>query len=752
MMKKTSSIVMLLLMISPLFLSIVGIPQEVASGTLNNTDSAVPAETNLGRVVWSTDLFPNPGMEDWTDSHNPENIYTVRSTEEASWYETTIVNEGARSFGMHGRALDPTHYSDVRLTQQSWVYWDNPLNTTLDFDWYLDEIGNPVDQNYYMMHVQISYRSIYYYIGCTRTGLVNGSYGYIFIDGATKTWNHLHLNLTSDYIELFGTQPVQFQLVEWFVRSYTDAYTRIYMDDVKLVNGTTVKVGGSTLNGNFESSGGWTFQSSYDPADISRSSVRHEGDWSMNMTVLSNDYTSYAYASYQPCKLISSSNEGQLSFWWRIDDWVNPTENSYVRMLITATNATTDFEMYYFFALGGSGTLPIILMSNAIKSKAQNFNVTNTWNFFEANIWEDFSSVYDTENLWIDEIEFQVRTTEDNSRLSALFDSITFQTSILNDMDYEHQNQVGSALQGWTQYPDASHLTVTDFSASGGKAANLTLTGSDSYYVDQTIGRLPINSNTELILDFNVYIDSFNISSEDFVLLMLQFDDETFSYVLANSTDNFESALGEESEYYVLLQDTVLIGGWMNFQLDIVHDYEQVAGSAPNTYLTYLTLTAETGLSSKLTVYFDDLYIYYDPAPTISDVHHSLTYAPGGGPASAYITANVADATLASVVVNFRANNGTWQQVSMSHVLDRGFGANITNLVGDLVVEYTITATDAFDETTTALNGTEYFRFSVSTGGGPPGFGDLLVPILILGVILAVGVVFLVYIFIIKKK
>jgi hypothetical protein len=751
-MKKTPPIFLLFLMISPLLLSLGAVSQAATSSTTIDSPNTALAETDLGRVQWSTDLFPNPGMESWTNPYNPENVYTTRTTEEASWYETTIVNEGARSFGMQARAIDPTHYSDVRLTQQAWPYWNNPLNTTLDFDWYLDEIGNPMDQDYYMMNVRISNRNIYYYIGSTRTDVVNGSYGYIFIDGSTKTWNRLHLNLTSDYIELFSNEPTEFQTIDWFVRSYTDTYTRIYMDDVRLINGTTVKIGGSTLNGNFESTGGWFFQTSYDPADISRSSIRYEGNWSMNMTVLSNGYTSYAYANYQPRKLLSSSNEGQLSFWWRIEDWVNPTENSYIRMVITAHNATTDFGMYYFFALGGSGVLPIILFGNNIKFKVQNFNVTNTWNYFDANLWQDFTSVYSTENLWIDEIELQVGTTQPSSRLSALFDSIKFQTSILNDMDYEHQNQVGSALQGWSQYPSADHLTVTDFSASGGKAANLTLTSSDSYYIDQTIGRLPINSNTELILDFNAYIESFNTSSEDFVLLMLQFEDETFTYVIANSTDHFESALGEGSGYYVLLQDTVLTGGWLNFQLDIVHDYERVAGSAPDTYLNYLTLAAETGLSSKLTVYLDDLYIYYDPAPTISDVHHSITYAPGGGPATALITANAVDATLESVVVNFRVNNGTWQQISMNHVTDRGYGANITNLEGNLVVEYTVTATDGFDKTTTALNGTEYFQFSVSTGGGPPGPGDLLGPILIAGVILAIGIVFLVYIFIIKKK
>jgi hypothetical protein len=752
MVRKSISILIVFLMMSPL-LTLAGMtPQNTALNTQNaaSESDANLAATDLGRVTVDANGLPNKGFENWSSPHNPENLYTTRSTEEASWYETTLVYEGARSFGMQARAIDPTHYSDVRLTQQSWIYWNDPLNTTLDFDWYLDEIGNPVDQDYYMMQVRISSRNMYYYIGCTQTGFVNGSYGYIYIDGPTKTWNHIHLNLTSDYIELFGNAPTEFQTIQWFIRSYSDEYTRVYMDDVNLINGTTVKVGGSTLNGNFESnSGGWTFQSSYDPADVSQSAVRHEGDWSMNITVLSYNYTSYASAAYYPYKLLASSNQGQLSFWWRINDWVNPTENNYARMMISVSNATSNFEMYYYFALGGSGTLPII-MGDTIKAKAAGFNATNTWSFFDRNIWEDFASVYDTENLWIDEIELQVRTTEHNSRLSFLIDDASFQTSILNDMDYEHQNGVGTAIQGWTSPPGSDYLTVTNFAAGGEKAANLTLVGDVSYYEDQAIGRLPINSNTELILDFNVYLESFNMSSQDFILFQLQFEDKSLYYVIANSTNNFESEVGEESVQFIVLQDAVLVGEWLNFQLDIVHDYEQVFGIMPDTYLTYITMLGETGIGSKLVIYLDDLYIYYDPAPSVSNVQHQLFYAPGGGPATALITATAVDATLESVSLNFRVDNGVVQSITMSHVTASTYAANITNLVGNRTVEYTITATDAFGKSTTALNGTDYYRFSVSTEGLPVDYS--LVAILVAGIILAIGVVFLVYVFVYKKK
>jgi len=752
MVKKTTSIMIVLLMLSPLLMLTGVMPQSTIVGTLNVAPESTSdlAVTDLNRVSWKANLFPNRGMEEWYSPYGPENLYTIRTTEEASWYESTIVYEGAQSFGMHARAIDPSHNSEVRLIQQNNTYWSNPLNTTLDFEVYLDEIGNPIDQDYYRLHVRISNREMYYYIGCEITGATNGSTGYFMLDVPLQTWNHIHRNLTSDYIAVFGLEPLQFQFMEWYVRSYTSSYTRVYMDDVNLVNGTTVKVGGSIFNGNFEGTGDWTFQTSTDPADVSQSSVRHEGSWSMNMTVLSNDYVSYANAGYQSGKILSTSNQGQLSFWWRIDDWINPTTNNYARLTIQASNETTDFIMYYYLAVGGSGTMPPIMGENYLKQKADSFNVTNAWNHFDRNIWQDLSSSYTVENLWINEIEIEVRTAEDNSRLSILIDDISFVTSILNDMDYEHQNEPGTSILGWGFYPGPDNMTVTDFALSGTKAANLSLLDNQQIDEYQSLGYLPINSDTELILDFNVYIDTFNETSEDYVFFELEFDGEYFSYVIANSTDNFESAMGEEGEYFILLQDTIVKGEWLNFQVDIVHDYERIFGSLPNTTISYIAMNAEAGTGSQLIVLFDEVYIYYDPAPDVNNVHHTLTYAPGGGPATAHITAIAIDATLNSVSLNFRVDNGTVQSIAMSHIAGSTYAANIANLVGNRIVEYAITATDAFGKSTTALNGTDYYRFSVSTEGLPQ--GDLLGPLLIVGVILAIGVVFLVYVFIIRKK
>ena len=750
---RTLPIILILLMMSPLLMT-TGVVQKTSinSTQINGSDSMPEiAETDLNRVTWNTNAFPNGGVEDWDNPHSPSDIYTVRTTESRVWTESTNVYEGSHSVGLQGKAVDIYHRAEARLTQQAWLYWDNPLNTTLDFDYYIDEITNPIDADYFMVKVEISYRTMYYYIGSGLTGITNGTYGYFFISSTTKTWNHFHANLTSDYMETFSLTPTEFRVINWYVRSYTPNYTRVFMDDVKLINSTNILIGGTTKNGNFEGSGSWYYQSMSDPADISESSVRHEGDWSMNMTAITSIANSHAYASVQPQKLLSSSNQGQLSFWWRINDWINSSSQTIARVVIQAQNSTDDFYLYYYLCFGGSGQVPAPSYENEKNYIAVGFNATNTWNFFDRNLWTDFSDINTADNIWISEIEFQVSNNEDNSQLTVLIDDIQFETSIMNDMGYEQQGAVGTPIDAWGPY-GSDELTVTDFALNGNKAANLTLTDGQSIGDEQTIGQIPVNENTELIFDFNVYIDSFNLTSANYIIFYLEFNSNSFAYVIANATSEFESWLGEENSGFILLQDTIVKDQWLNFQLDIVHDYESLFGNIGNDALTNIYLAGESGTASQLTVFFDDVYIYYDPAPSISDISQTPTSPEAGG--SVLISATAIDATLELVEVNFRVNNGTWTDVEMNHVSGNLYQLNMTGLLGGATIEYTITAVDAFGKTTVAMNGTDYFIFTVGPASTTTttGNGWLLTLVGIAVVIIVLGLVIILYIFVYKKR
>ncbi|MFW9815004.1 MAG: hypothetical protein ACFFEW_03725 [Candidatus Thorarchaeota archaeon] len=746
MVKKIITLVLVLLMVSPVFLT----PQTTRNSTLSGaTEPSQLASTDLDRVTWEADIAPNGDLESWTNPQSPEDMYASRTTEEVTWFETTIVNEGTRAVGMHARALDPSHGSEVRLTQQSWIYWDNPLNTTLDFDWYLDEIGNPINQDYFRIQVRMSGRTMFYYLGCTTSSTNITSTAYYLIDGPTKTWNHFHRNLTSDFFEVFSLMPAQFELVYIWIHSFTNEYTRIYLDDVQLVNGTYVHVGGSTLNGNFEGSGGWTFQSNRNPADISQSSVSNSGSWSMNMTAISYGYFAQASAQIYPGKRLSEINQGEFGFYWRVSEWINSSLNTLAYVRVSVANATASSNMYYYLGVGGAGTTPPVIFGNDMKFQVSGFNVTDSWLHFDRNLWEDYHLNSNTDFLYLDSIAFYVVANNAPSRLSVLIDDISLTTSILNDMSYETQGAVGTPIEGWTEPTGYDTYTVTDFSMTGTKAGNLTLQENQEFNAQQYAGNLQFDETTEIIFDFNLYMDTFNQSSaDDFFVYDFEFEDgESLTYVLANASSDFEGWISESSNV-IFLNDEVSTGQWMNFQLDLVHDYETVVGSLPDTKLMRFHMISWASASSRLVAFLDDMYIYYDPAPDITDIDRTAgAIAPGG---DIIISATVIDATLDSVVLNYRVDGGSWLQQDMELVVSNTYEGNLSDVIEGAEYEYYITATDAFGKTTDGLDGTEYFSFIVGVTAPPPGLP--LIPIIAVGVIAVVGVVIVWYFVIYKKK
>ncbi|MFX1370099.1 MAG: hypothetical protein ACFFAY_16030, partial [Promethearchaeota archaeon] len=433
--KRSISFILVLLMMSPAFLLYWTTSERAMTSTQGITQkpSFDKAETDLARVDWTDNMFPNKGFETWSNPVFPSGLSTYRTTEEATWIETGVVNQGSQSMGMHARAIDSIHWSEVKVSQTSQPTWDNPINTTLSFDWYMDSIGTPIDSDYFMLAIKLSWHNMYYYIGCERTTVANGTMSaYFMIDGPLQSWNSLYRNLTADYIEAFGGSPDLFNTMEWFVRSNTNVHTRVFMDDVILLNDTDVMI----TNGNFENGkNGWYTTTSTDPSDISRSALAYHGDWSMNMTAISYDYVSYGRTTANVGKLLNEDNQGQFSFWWRINEWVNNSEMTYARIEVDTKNATHSFTIYYYLCYGGSGVLPPLIFGNDMQFKADGFNTSGTWHLFDRNVWADFNSYYSTENLYIDQITFYVRANEDDSRLSILFDDVALETSIINDVN-----------------------------------------------------------------------------------------------------------------------------------------------------------------------------------------------------------------------------------------------------------------------------------------------------------------------------
>ncbi|TFG29498.1 hypothetical protein EU528_09615 [Candidatus Thorarchaeota archaeon] len=711
MLKKLLTVFLVLLMVSPIFIMTNDTGMKSAK-TTSQESAALIAETDLARATLEANVFPNDGVEQWSNPHQPYDFLTLRTEETDVWIESTIFNEGSHSIGMEARAMDTYHPVDTYLVYQSQPPWTNPINLTLDLDWYLDTIGTPINQDYVRIDININYKHLYYYLGCeTANSNASSSDVYFEISGTFQTWNHLHRNLTSDYIDAFSEVPTEYREIEWTIQTRTPfEYTRVYYDDLNLVNGSTVIYGGSIREGNFEIMGLWQSGAHNGAGDIAQCSDSHSGSWSMNLTAVRKDNGAYAYAYTNPDKLLSDDNNDNLTFWWKLENYTNPSTHLYARVAVSVTNSTYWSTMYYYMFVGGSGTLPMLIIGNDMKFAVNYFNVTGSWNFFDRNILEDYRSSYITENLWVDTISFQVRNWVDDSRISLLIDDITFAPSILNDMDYEHQNAIGEAVQGWTSPPGYSEFTVTDFSANGDKASNLTIV-EDSFYTDHDLHDLIIDETTELILDFNVYIDYFNTSSEDYILFNINFESHQLAYVIANSTDAFENDVeGEGNAIFIILQDPIVTGEWVNFQRDIVHDYELLYGYLPDTEIYNFELLAEAVTGSNLTVFFDDLYIYYDAAPEITGTSQN--------PATnlevddtVCISAEVIDATDVNVTLSYRIDGGSWVNITMDETVTPG-NYSVDIQVAWFETEYFITAVDAFGKTTIAMDGGDYFLFN----------------------------------------
>ena len=709
--KKALTLILVLLMVSPIFT----LTNETAITSTQSTpqeSAAIVAETDPARVTLEANVFPNDGLEEWGNPHQPTDFSTSVSEETDTWLESTIVHEGSYSMGLEARAMDTYHSVDLEFHRQFQAIYPNIANVTLDLDWYLDSIGTPIDQDYIRIEVRLDYRNMYYYLGC-ETGYTNyTNNAYFEIAGPLQTWNHLHRNLTADYLERFSELPSEFTTLEWQIRTNTPLeYTRVFLDDLNILNGTIPIFGGSTNNADFEDSDGWyAYPDGDGPGDIAQCSDSNTGSSSMNLTALTFDDRAWADVYRTPDKLLTSGNQANLSFWWKLDDYVNPSMSTFARVTVSFENTTFQSDFYYYMFVGGSGTLPLISSGNNMKFAADSFNVTDTWNFFNRNLWEDFNSVYSSENLWIDQIRFEVDNNEDGAKLSLLVDDITFAPSILNDMDYEQQNAVEQPIQGW-EYPSSAtdKFTVTDFAESGSKAANLTLMNGD-IDLDQDIHEIPIDSTTELILDFNVYIDTFNTSSEDYVLFEFYFDEDAFSYIIANSSSAFVDDIeGEDDASFIILQDTMVTGEWLNFQLDIVHDYELIFGSLPDTIIYDLNLLAEAVAGSKLEVYFDDLYIYYDTSPEITSTDQSPTTVDEVG-VPVTISAEVIDASEVEVTLSYRVDAGAWTNLTMDETTNGNYAVDINAPDGE--TEYFITAKDAFNKTDVAMDGGDYFTFT----------------------------------------
>jgi hypothetical protein len=672
--------------------------------------SELPSGTNLSRVQWQSDHNPNHGFEYWTNTHNPDHLYSYRTTEQYTWYAENPwpVNEGSRSMGFQARAIDPLHPSEAEIKQSTQISKSNPVNLTLNFDYYIDQNDNPADTDYVYLYLRLSSigdRHLYYYLSGTDSSKQNSSYyAYFQLEQAEDIWHAFDRNITEDYYEAFSLYPLEYEYMEYVMHAETQSYVRAFLDDVNLVNGTNTIVSGSTKNGNFESTGFW-FISSYDPVDISRTTLRKEGDYALNMTAISNGNRSQGYWEYRPRIRLTQNNSDQFRFWWRINQYEDASNNTNAYIHVACSNATDEFNIFYILASGLES--PAEGSPGVIEIKPAGYNSTGSWNYFNRSIWADVTQYNQTSEVVVEEIDVRIFAQHDYSRLSLIFDAMELEASALNDRGYEDQPAVGEELRAWDLPDSDPEFTVTDDALNGNKAANLTLTDSASFYTDQEMPNRRINQDTETYLELSWKLNEFTSQLDEIVFLTLSFEDNNdFAYIFANGS----TVSGEGAEDFIMVPNANSIGQWYTMRRNIVRDYQSLFGSLPDTAIEYIYIEASTEAGGRIEILFDDVYLYDDAAPEISDVVYS-PIAPEADD-SVTVNASVFDPALDTVLLHYRIDSGSWYSLEMSPS-GSVFSAIISGQDYESNVEFYVSANDTFGKATTGLNGSDYFQYTV---------------------------------------
>jgi len=703
------------------------------------------SETDLDRVDWKLNHIRNPGMEHWTSAHDIDGVYTYRTTEHYNWYATAPwpVNEGSRSRGMQSRAIDPNHPGEAYVTRQSWAYWDNPTNLTMKFDWYIDSLPQPVDSDYFRLNIYLGSPSnvhIYYYFNCYESGHINSSnYIWFFLDSPAQTWNVFNRNITEDYFAIAGSYPTEFQQFRFEQRTLSPDYSRAFIDDLEMANGTII-YGGSIGNGNFETNSGWYSLTNYDGADISRSPICQEGDWSLNATAKSIGNQSRLDITYSPDRRLSSMNLDTFSFQWMMNEFDGANEDTFAYVRVSCQNDTDEFDIFYNLAYGDNTNS--FTYEGALIINVTGFNTTGQWNSFERSIWDDIRSFNQTDYVTVDEIEIRIQARGSTSVISILFDDMQFESAAMDDMGYEDQGDVGDQIYSWaTSYSSDPKFIVTDVAHSGTKAGNLTVINGDSWSEGRDLENRPVNNKTDLWLDFFWRIENDSQNTDNLLYLEAYFDSgESLGYILVNHTDVPTSNGFDE---FIVLPDANTEDMWLNFHRNIYDDFVTAFGGEPDTELQELYLVIESDTGGKLEVLFDDVYLFNDPAPEISAIQLTPQIANQGVNVSAIVN----DLSAFTVKLHYQIGSGSWTEVPMIDT-GVGFNATIPGQTWETPVNFYIEATDDFGQTSESTH-LSYLIQAEPEPTAPPDYLPLIV-----GVVLAVVVIgiVVVYYFIIRPK
>lgn len=686
--------------------------QRVEARMLDGAPLIAPGP-NLGITNWTHNHIENPGLEIWPSVSSPRDWSVYRTPDRYSWFATEPphhVSEGDYSAGQQIRSSS---------VQTGWSYWyqsglaADMRNLTLDLDWY---VGTLPDTNwdYFMVYLRLNDGTyIYYYlVGANGLTLANSSWQVMYrINGPLNTWNNLYRNLTADYLAAPGfpltISPGLLVInIYCYLQAGPTTYQLIesYFDDVKLQNETSTFIGGATRNGNLETGtfNYWYSSGRSDESYVLQSSTAHTGVSSANLTAFSNGNSSTAHLYQSPYIRITDQNQGRFSCWWQLNqDQIG--NGDYAMVNFEFYNFTDYFRIWYLFGYGGF--FPYSNSTNDYYFLIDEFNTTGSWQYFERNIWQEKSALFGPSDAILNTFFLSAHTNNAQARVELLIDDVKLSARAITVANFEDQRAPGTPIYGWdNQY--STDVMVTDQGYGGGKAANCSIYVFDNAYLEQDLHRRPLNSTRETYLDAMWRLEDFSLGR---IMFHIEFSDYRDIYYFLGISD-WSSYNNDSSTAFYNVTGSGTLGTWIQMHRDLVHDYEAAFGSLPNLEMMYISFYAESD-NAALEVLFDDLYLYDDPAPILSNVVQS-PLIPNHGQA-VQVEVDIEEHDVDTAWLFYRVDGGIFTSMPMTHQTGNTYRATIAGQPYNTVIDYYFQANDTWGLGSTLQDGATYFSYTV---------------------------------------
>ncbi|MFX1300365.1 MAG: Ig-like domain-containing protein, partial [Promethearchaeota archaeon] len=692
--------------------------QSMRTSMIGASKGATLPGPDLFIANWTSNRIGNPGFETWSTPTHPDRWDPAPSGDQYAWFATEPkwqVSQGTYSGGLQCRS--PSGQYASTFWRQSGLTADMQ-NLNLTFDWYLDQNQYPAT-NFYLMYLQLTngtnWYALYYWLNGTSLWSNSTGNGVIEISGPSQQWNRFSRNVTQDFLDIptfpgSVSSTLVCNSIYFLVNSLsaTSEHLRGFVDDLYLENESFTWIGGPVRDGNFESGIPNFWQSSLphcDAAQFSQSASAYSGNWCGNLTAQSYGNQSYCWLGSFPDCRITTQNPGILSFWWNLDHQHAATgSQSYILMEFYNGSA----YQYLYYLIGLAGTSSWANTTTGLVILASGFNTTGTWMYFERNIWDDAGAYFGTDELYITYLSIETRARALDARIVTLFDDVRLEAGAVNGAGFEDQGAVGNPIRGLTNpFVEYNVFTVTDVASAGSKSANLTILGASGIEFRQELNWRQLDSSHETYLDVMWRLEDFTSTSNDFAYIALNLDDfHNIRYYFAAQT----MPANTSSNCYFNLTSANSLNTWFQMHRDLVHDYEEAFGSLPDTEITDLWIRGASGGGNRLEILFDDLYLYDDPAPRLSNAFWD-PITPNYDE-TVIIEVDAEDQDLDTVILYYEIHHD-WHYAFMAPVSGNTYRATIPEQPHDTFVRFFFGATDTWGKTTLFNNFGNYWSYTV---------------------------------------